>query len=221
MTTREHHLALREAHHIADSEAYFKARIELNTYGGRTAFEAGYQRGFDAAEKLYATQARDLEAKNQRLREALGAMQRHVEEFCAVYGFPLPRATFDKASTALEQQPPEPDAYCITTPDGGCISTNPRCMHQPQAEAAPAWTTEQITAVAQPIAMAIAENCRTAPQLVFPYLFLGLKDFLTSTAPQQVDTQPTTLQWCQDCGEGYVDFCRVKSNACKMKPKAE
>lgn len=36
---------------------------------------------------------------------------------------------------------------------------------------------------------------------------------------QQADTQPTTLQWCQDCGEGYADFCRVKSNNCKMKPK--
>jgi hypothetical protein len=24
----------------------------------------------------------------------------------------------------------EPDAYCVTTPDGGCISTDPRCMHQ-------------------------------------------------------------------------------------------
>lgn len=31
----------------------------------------------------------------------------------------------------------ESDAYCITTPDGGCISTDPRCMHQPQAEAVP------------------------------------------------------------------------------------
>lgn len=37
-------------------------------------------------------------------------------------------------------------------------------------------------------------------------------------APQQAEA---ALQWCQDCGEGYVDFCRVKSNACKMKPKAE
>jgi len=36
----------------------------------------------------------------------------------------------------VAQQPQaESDAYCITTPDGGCISTDPRCMHQPQAEA--------------------------------------------------------------------------------------
>lgn len=62
---------------------------------------------------------------------------------------------------------------------------------QPQAEAVPAWTTEQITAVAQPIAVAIAENCRTAPQLVFPHLFLGLKDLLTGTAPKQAEAVPT------------------------------
>jgi hypothetical protein len=24
-----------------------------------------------------------------------------------------------------------PDAYCYTTPDGDCISTDARCMHQP------------------------------------------------------------------------------------------
>lgn len=56
---------------------------------------------------------------------------------------------------------------------------------QPQAPAVPAWTTEQITAVAQPIALEIAENCKTAPQLVFPYLFLGLKALLTTVTPQQ------------------------------------
>lgn len=28
----------------------------------------------------------------------------------------------------------EPDAHCITTADGGCISTDPRCMHQPRDE---------------------------------------------------------------------------------------
>ena len=24
----------------------------------------------------------------------------------------------------------EPDRYCVTTPDGDCVSTDPRCMHQ-------------------------------------------------------------------------------------------
>jgi len=51
-----------------------------------------------------------------------------------------------------------------------------------QAEAVPVWTTERITEVAQPIAIEIAENCRTAPQLVFPHLFLGLKKLLTEQA---------------------------------------
>lgn len=99
MTTREHHLALREAHHIADSEAYFKARIELNTYGGRTAFEAGYQRGFDAAAKLYDTQGRvDLEAENQRLREALRKAANALDVRCAF-------GDADAARAALEKQP--------------------------------------------------------------------------------------------------------------------
>lgn len=54
----------------------------------------------------YAQQARaDLEAENARLREALEAMQRHVEELCTVYGVPLPQATFDKARNALERKP--------------------------------------------------------------------------------------------------------------------
>lgn len=41
----------------------------------------------------------------------------------------------------LEQHidaPDEPDKYCVTTPDGGCASTDPRCMHQ--EEPAPRWT---------------------------------------------------------------------------------
>lgn len=27
--------------------------------------------------------------------------------------------------------PRVPDAFCVSTPDGGCISEDPRCMHQP------------------------------------------------------------------------------------------
>jgi len=43
----------------------------------------------------------------------------------------------DAAVLVAQPQPGTPDAYCITTSDGGCISTDPRCMHQPQAEAVP------------------------------------------------------------------------------------
>ncbi len=28
----------------------------------------------------------------------------------------------------------EPDEYCETTPDGDCVSKDPRCMHQPRQE---------------------------------------------------------------------------------------
>ena len=27
----------------------------------------------------------------------------------------------------------EPDAFCVTAPDGACVSNDPRCMHQPAA----------------------------------------------------------------------------------------
>ena len=38
----------------------------------------------------------------------------------------------------LDDQPmQEPDAYCVTTPDGACVSTDPRCMHQPAQEPRP------------------------------------------------------------------------------------
>lgn len=36
------------------------------------------------------------------------------------------------AIAQLEAMVTEPDSYCITTPDGGCSSTDPRCMHQPK-----------------------------------------------------------------------------------------
>lgn len=41
----------------------------------------------------------------------------------------------DGVASVAQQPQAEPDAYCITTPDGDCISTDPRCMHQPQGEA--------------------------------------------------------------------------------------
>lgn len=55
-STREHHIALREAHQIVDSDCYFNARPALDNPAARDRFEAGYKRGFDAADKL-ASQA--------------------------------------------------------------------------------------------------------------------------------------------------------------------
>jgi hypothetical protein len=55
----------------------------------------------EAAVKKLVERITALEADRKMLREALEAMQRHVEELCTVYGVPLPQATFDKASAAL------------------------------------------------------------------------------------------------------------------------
>ena len=45
--TSEHHIAQREAQHLAATEAYFSARPELDLPLGRKTFEAGFVRGFD------------------------------------------------------------------------------------------------------------------------------------------------------------------------------
>jgi hypothetical protein len=37
------------------------------------------------------------------------------------------RAKMNASFATLE--PEDPDKYCVTTPDGDCISTDPRCMH--------------------------------------------------------------------------------------------
>jgi len=68
--------------------------------------EALDERGMVSLHGLWAWQEQEqritaLESDRKMLREALEAMQRHVEELCTVYGVPLPQATFDKASTAL------------------------------------------------------------------------------------------------------------------------
>lgn len=52
--TSERHFALREAHGHADEAAYFAARPQLDGDDRRSVFRAGHQRGFDAAEKVYA-----------------------------------------------------------------------------------------------------------------------------------------------------------------------
>lgn len=53
--TTEWHIAMREAHQIHDGDAYFAARPgKFNVPRNRDLFEAGYQRGFDAGEKVYA-----------------------------------------------------------------------------------------------------------------------------------------------------------------------
>jgi hypothetical protein len=39
---------------------------------------------------------------------------------------------YTTAKRRLEEMPPPPDKYCVTLPDGDCVSKDPRCMHQPK-----------------------------------------------------------------------------------------
>ena len=55
--TSERHFALREAHGHRSEEDYFAARPNLDGPDERTTFRAGFARGFDAGEKVYATPA--------------------------------------------------------------------------------------------------------------------------------------------------------------------
>lgn len=42
----------------------------------------------------------------------------------------------------------EPDRYCVTAPDGECISTDPRCMHHVHAAPKPSVSPGKIAAAA-------------------------------------------------------------------------
>jgi DnaJ-class molecular chaperone len=39
----------------------------------------------------------------------------------------------DCGGTGEVDNDPAPDAYCVTAPDGSCVSDDPRCMHQLKA----------------------------------------------------------------------------------------
>lgn len=57
MNDYEKHTALRSAHEIAKSDAYFGARPQIDSGDRRNVFKAGFERGFDAATELEAAQA--------------------------------------------------------------------------------------------------------------------------------------------------------------------
>lgn len=58
----------------------------------------------------------------------------------------------------------EPDRYCVTAPDGECISTDPRCMHHVHAAPKPSVSPGKVAAAAQ-----LANSKATATQLVAQY----------------------------------------------------
>ena len=72
------------------------------------------------------------------------AASRHAEELAA----------YELTVSNLRAQRGEPDQYCITTADGGCISDDPRCIHsRPPQAAPPAHTEAEFTAIWRAVQM--------------------------------------------------------------------
>lgn len=51
LTDFEHHHAIRQGHEIAASDGYFEARPQIDSNDRRKVFQAGFERGWDAARK--------------------------------------------------------------------------------------------------------------------------------------------------------------------------
>lgn len=51
-----------------------------------------------------------------------------------LYVDPITRAAFVMWRAANKEASGIPDAYCVTAPNGDCVSTDPRCMHQPRLQ---------------------------------------------------------------------------------------
>ncbi len=93
--TTERHIALREGHAIKSEDDYFDARPRHDTQDRRHYFRAGFERGFDAGEKVYTSPppaaqevpqevvsaaARDVLAERRRQVEAEGWTPEHDDE---------------------------------------------------------------------------------------------------------------------------------------------
>jgi hypothetical protein len=66
----EHDVALRESSRIHSNDEYFKARPQIDNHDRRNVFDAGYDRGWQAAQQQSAGEIAELKADNERLREA-------------------------------------------------------------------------------------------------------------------------------------------------------
>ena len=51
LTDFEHRHAIRQGYEIAASDGYFEARPQIDSSDRRKAFQAGFERGWDAARK--------------------------------------------------------------------------------------------------------------------------------------------------------------------------
>lgn len=69
----EHDVALRESSRIHSNDEYFKARPQIDNHDRRNVFDAGYDRGWQAAQQQSAGEIAELENSLQKIVEVLAA----------------------------------------------------------------------------------------------------------------------------------------------------
>lgn len=94
MSEHEKNIALRNGHEIAQSEAYFLARPQIDTKDRRNVFEAGFNRGWESAQVAFTqlqAKIEELEKNDARFRWLVtqdGLYNKHRAVYsCFVEGF--------------------------------------------------------------------------------------------------------------------------------------
>lgn len=105
-----------------------------------------------------------------------------------------PYADFGKRIRIPNPSESEPDKYCMTTPDGGCNSTDPRCMHnKPAPKAEPEKITQEMAEI---ILGKGLDNHDSPAKMYYMRLAQGIYDRL-------MEVKPATQQLkCPDHADG-------------------
>lgn len=85
------------------------------------------------AEKIaQAKRLRVHPSREEEIRAMIDSIKEHVPHLAAPGGI-IVEEHLDPGQVLIEHHAPDeqPDAYCETSPDGDCVSEDPRCMHQP------------------------------------------------------------------------------------------
>jgi hypothetical protein len=75
-TDYERNVALRNAHHIHDSDAYFEARPQIDSNDRRKVFEAGYERAWESLRQQLTKPADDTFSVSKGEWEAMEELER-------------------------------------------------------------------------------------------------------------------------------------------------
>lgn len=67
----EHNVALRESSRIQSNDEYFKARPQIDNHDRRNVFDAGYDRGWQAAQQQSASEIAELKEKINQFEKAM------------------------------------------------------------------------------------------------------------------------------------------------------